>query len=241
MIFTTPLQRATLVRRYKRFLSDVTLPDGELVTAHVANSGAMLGLADPGLEVWLSHHPSATRKLAWSWELARIDGGLVGINTMHPNAIVAEAIASGTVAPLAGYSQIRREVPYGTNSRVDLLLTSPDRPRCYVEVKNVHLKRGDAACFPDAVTARGTKHLHELTEVVKAGDRAVMLFLVQREDCCYFMPASDIDPVYSQALLQAAAAGVEVYCYACRLTLEEIRLDQPLPLRLSGDGRSFEK
>jgi sugar fermentation stimulation protein A len=232
----TPLQRGTLVRRYKRFLSDVTLPDGRQITAHVANPGAMLGLADPGLEVWLSPSAKASRKLAWSWELARIDGGLVGINTMHPNGIVADALAEGTIAPLTGYSEIRREVPYGTNSRIDLLLTSPDRPKCYVEVKNVHLKRGDAACFPDAVTTRGTKHLGELIKVVESGERAVMLYLVQREDCRYFMPAEDIDPVYAQTLRRAVAAGVETYCYGCRLTLESIRLDRPMPLQLSGDA-----
>lgn len=233
MKFAKALQPGTLVRRYKRFLSDVTLPDGQTITAHVANSGAMLGLSDPGLEVWLSHHPSPSRKLAWSWELTRIDGRLVGINTMHPNAIVAEAVAEGRIQPLTGYEEIRREVPYGVNSRVDLLLSSPDRPKCYVEVKNVHLKRDDAACFPDAVTARGTKHLRELSDMVSAGHRAVMLFLVQREDCRYFKPAWDIDPVYGHALVRAAAAGVEILCYDCRLTLEEIRLDQSLSLDLS--------
>ncbi|HXP95830.1 MAG TPA: DNA/RNA nuclease SfsA [Telmatospirillum sp.] len=236
MNFETALQRGTLVRRYKRFLSDAILANGEQITAHVANPGAMLGLAEPGTEIWLAHCPKPSRKLAWSWELARVDGGLVGINTMHPNAIVAEALAEDRVAPLAGYVEIRREVPYGTNSRIDLLLTSPDRPKCYVEVKNVHLKRGEAACFPDAVTARGTKHLGELIEVAKAGERAVMLFLVQREDCRYFAPAEDIDPTYAEALRRAVAGGVEVYCYDCRLTLEGIRLNQPLPLHLSGDA-----
>jgi sugar fermentation stimulation protein A len=232
MNFETVLHRGTLVRRYKRFLSDAVLANGEQITAHVANSGAMLGLADPGLEIWLSHNPKPSRKLAWSWELARLDGRLVGINTMRPNGIVAEAVTEGRIAPLTGYDEIRREVPYETNSRIDLLLTSPDRPKCYVEVKNVHLKRGEAASFPDAVTTRGTKHLAALTEVVKAGERAVMLFLVQREDCRHFSPAEDIDPVYAQSLRRAVAAGVEAYCYDCRLTLESIRLNQPLPLRL---------
>jgi sugar fermentation stimulation protein A len=234
MNLPTPLHRGILVRRYKRFLADVTLADGQTVTAHVANSGAMTGLSDPGLEVWLSHHPDPKRKLAWSWELARVGDGLVGINTMHPNAIVAEAVAEGRVEPLAGYEQAKREVPYGVNSRIDLLLSSADRPKCYVEVKNVHLQRGDAACFPDAVTARGAKHLGELTAMVSEGHRAVMLFLVQREDCTHFAPAEDIDPTYAAALRQAAEAGVEVYCYGCRLTLDSIRLDQPMPLRLSG-------
>jgi sugar fermentation stimulation protein A len=234
MLFSAPLTRGTLVRRYKRFLSDVVLDGGEEVTAHVANSGAMTGLSDPGIEVWLSHSSKPSRKLAWSWELARIDGGLVGINTGHPNAIAAEAILAGTIPELAGYASLRREVPYGRNSRIDLLLEGPDRPTCFVEIKNVHLKRGDAAQFPDAVTARGTKHLAELEDMVAAGHRAVMLFLVQREDCRYFIPAEDIDPVYARALRRAVGAGVEAFCYSCRLSLEGIVVDSPLPLRLAG-------
>ena len=229
-----PLAPATLMRRYKRFLADVVLEDGREVTAHVANSGAMTGLADPGLEVWLSHHPGTSRKLAWSWELARVDGHLVGINTMHPNAIVAEAIALGQVPGLAGYSEIKREVPYGERSRIDLLLSEPGRPKCYVEVKNVHLKRGDAACFPDAVTARGSRHLEELIAMQASGQRAVMFFLVQRSDCRHFAPAGDIDPVYAQGLRKALAAGVEALCYSCRLTLEDITLDRPLPMVIGG-------
>ena len=232
MRFSAPLTKATLIQRYKRFLADVTLDNGEVVTAHVANSGAMLGMKEPGLEVWLSHSDKPSRKLAWSWELARIDGGLVGINTSHPNAIVAEAILAGTLPELAGYDSLRREVTYGKNSRIDILLEGEGRPKCYVEVKNVHLKRGDAAEFPDAVTARGTKHLAELSDMVREGHRSVMLFLVQREDCRYFTPAGDIDPTYAAALTQAVAAGVEVLCYACRLTLEEIEVAAPLPIKL---------
>lgn len=233
MLFPHPLTHAVLIKRYKRFLADVVLDNGETVTAHVANSGAMTGLSDPGLEVWLSHSDNPKRKLAWSWELARADGYLVGVNTMHPNAIVAEAVAAGAIPPLAGYDSLRREVPYGRNSRIDLLLEGAGRPRCYVEVKNVHLKRGDAACFPDAVTARGTKHLAELSDMVVAGARSVMLFLVQRPDCVYFTPAGDIDPVYAEALERAVARGVETLCYACRPSLEGISVDRPLPLRLT--------
>ncbi len=232
MQFSGPLTRGTLVRRYKRFLSEVQLDSGELVTAHVANSGAMLGLSDPGLEVWLSYSTKPTRKLAWSWELARIDGRLVGINTMHPNAIVAEAVAGGRIEELTGYDGIRREVPYGRASRIDLLLSSAGRPTCFVEVKNVHLKRGEAACFPDAVTARGAKHLAELAEMVAAGERAVMLFLVQRDDCRFFSPAEDIDPTYARALHHAIAAGVEAICYDCRLRLDGIDVGGSLPIRL---------
>jgi sugar fermentation stimulation protein A len=154
---------------------------------------------------------------------------------MHPNAIVAEAVAEGRIPELAGYTGIKREVAYGRNSRIDLLLTAPDRPTCYVEVKNVHLKQGDAACFPDAVTARGTKHLDELVGMVAAGHRAVMLFLVQRADCRYFIPAEDIDPTYARALRHAVAMGVEVLCYDCQLTLEGIHLNRPMPWRLAND------
>jgi len=233
MLFAAPLTRGTLVRRYKRFLCDVTLDTGELVTAHVANSGAMTGVCDPGIEVWLSRSDKPSRKLAWSWELARIDGGLVGINTSHPNAIVADAVAAGAIPELAGYPSLRREVPYGRNSRIDLLLEHPERPICFVEVKNVHLKRGDLACFPDAVTARGAKHLAELSDMVAAGHRAVMLYLVQRQDCRAFTTADDVDPAYAAALRRAVGAGVETLCYTCRLTLDGITLDRPMPLRLN--------
>lgn len=233
MDFTTPLVRGTLIRRYKRFLCDITLDDGQVVTAHVANSGAMTGLNAPGLEVWLSHSDNPARKLAWSWELARIDGHLVGINTSRPNAIAAEAIAAGKIPALAGYQTLRREVAYGRNSRIDLLLEDPDRPKCYVEVKNVHLKRGDAACFPDAVTARGAKHLVELTDMVAQGNRAVMLYLVQRQDCHWFEPAADVDPAYAEGLGRAVSAGVETLCYDCSISLDGISIGNPMPLRLT--------
>ena len=234
MLFPAPLTRATLVKRYKRFLADVVFESGEAVTAHVANPGAMTGLSDPGLEVWLSHSDNPKRKLAWSWELARIDGHLVGINTSHPNAIVAEAVQAGQIPELAGYATLRREVAYGRNSRIDLLLEAPARPLCYVEIKNVHLKRGDWACFPDAVTARGTKHLGELSDMVTAGHRAVMVYLVQRQDCTTFAPAADIDPVYAKALQNAVAAGVETLCYDCHISLEGITVGRPMPLQLIG-------
>lgn len=233
MRFPAPLVRATLIRRYKRFLADVRFDDGSETTAHVANSGAMLGTAEPGMEVWLSPAANPDRKLKWSWELVRVDGHLVGVNTAHPNRIVAEAVAAGRIAELAGYPTIRREVKYGVNSRIDLLLEAPDRPKCWVEVKNVHLKRGGWAEFPDAVTARGTKHLVELTGRVQAGERAVMVYLVQRADCAGFRPAADIDPAYASALAQATRDGVEAICYTCRLSPEAIELEAPLTMDLN--------
>jgi len=232
MKFGQELVKAKLVKRYKRFLADVEMADGAVITVHVANPGAMTGLAEPGSDVWLSLSANPKRKLPWSWELIWAEGGLVGVNTMHPNEIAFEAIAAGTIPELSGYDEIRREVKYGTNSRIDLLLTAPDRPKCYVEVKNVHLKQGDAACFPDSVTVRGTKHLGDLAKQVRMGDRAVMLYLVQRGDCALFRPADWIDPVYAAALRSAKAEGVETLCYACRLSLDGIEIDRAIPLEL---------
>jgi sugar fermentation stimulation protein A len=236
MRFHAPLVRGTLIRRYKRFLADVLLDSGEEVTAHVANSGAMLGTSAPGMEVWLSPASNPNRKLAWNWELCRIDGALIGVNTAWPNAIAAEAIAAGLIPELAGYGTIRREVKYGKNSRIDLLLEDAGRPTCYVEVKNVHLKRGTFAEFPDAVTVRGAKHLVELRDMVAAGHRAVMLYLVQREDCEGFRPAADIDPDYAQGLRAATGDGVEAICYTCRMGLEEIIIKERLPIHLGTTG-----
>jgi sugar fermentation stimulation protein A len=236
MKFPTPLVKGTLVRRYQRFLADVALPSGAVVTAHCANPGSMLSVNAHGSEVWLSESPKPSRKLRYTWELIRVGQTLVGINTAHPNRLVEEAIREGAIGELAGYANLRREVRYGTNSRVDLLLEGPRRPACYVEVKNVTMKRDLArsapAEFPDSVTARGTKHLAELSRVAEKGARAVMFFLVQRADALAFAPAADIDPVYAQALARARAQGVEVLCYGCRLSPREIRVAKPLAIRL---------
>ncbi|CAA7626898.1 Sugar fermentation stimulation protein homolog [Candidatus Terasakiella magnetica] len=234
MRFSAPLIRATLIKRYKRFLADVTLDSGEEVTVHVANSGAMLGTAVPGMEVWLTPASNPERKLKWNWEMVTVDGHLVGVNTAHPNLIAAEAIRDSLIPELAGYASIRREVKYGRNSRIDLLLESEGRPRCWVEVKNVHLKRGAWAEFPDAVTARGTKHLGELRAMTAQGDRAVMLYLVQRSDCIGFRPAADIDPVYAAALIEAKRDGVETICYTCLLSHQGITLGDALPMTVGG-------
>jgi sugar fermentation stimulation protein A len=235
MRFSTPLIPATLVRRYKRFLADVTLSSGETVTAHVANPGAMLGLATPGARVFLSKSTDPKRKLAHSWELVEVDFGarpeLVGVNTAHPNALIAEALAAGTVAELAGYASARREVKYGLGSRVDFLLEAPDRPPCYLEVKNVHLMRAPGrAEFPDCVTARGARHLDELAAMVVSGHRAVMLFLIQIGSATRFALARDIDPGYGIAFDRARARGVEALAYRCGVTNDGIEVAAPVPI-----------
>jgi sugar fermentation stimulation protein A len=231
MRFPTPLAEGRLIRRYKRFLADVELADGETITAHCANPGAMTGLAEPGMRVFLSRSDSPTRKLPWSWELVAADGVLVGINTAHANRLVAEAIEGGAIAELAGYDKLRREVRYGRNSRVDFLLTGAGRPDAYVEVKNVHLsRRSGLAEFPDSVTARGAKHLVELANMVAAGHRAVMVFLIQRTDAKRFALARDVDPTYGAAFDKARAAGVEMLAYRCRLTADEIKVTHRVPV-----------
>ena len=225
-----PLLRGTLIKRYKRFLTDIELETGELITAHCANPGSMMGLKTPGLTCWVSKSNNPKRKLKHSLELLEADGALVGINTNNPNRIAFEAIEQNLIQALAGYENIRREVKYGENSRIDILLEAADRPPCYVEVKNCHLMRtAGLAEFPDSVTNRGAKHLQELINQVQQGNRAVMLFIIQRPDCFSFDTAADIDPKYHDGLRQAAAAGVEVLCYACDLSLEDITLSAQRP------------
>ena len=233
MRFAAPLLPATLVKRYKRFLADVVLPSGETVTAHCANPGSMIGLDAPGARVWLSKSANPKRKLAHSWELIEVDFGggaeLVGINTSHPNALAAEAIAAGALPELAGYASIRREVKYGKNSRVDFLLENPARPACYVEIKNVHLMRQRGlAEFPDAVTKRGAKHLAELSDMVAQGHRAVMLFLIQIGSAQRFRLARDIDPAYGRAFDAARRGGVEAFAYRCLLSCDRIEVAEPV-------------
>lgn len=235
MQFASPLTRGRLVQRYKRFLADVVLDDGRAVTASCPNTGSMLGLTAPGSVVWLSHSPSATRKYAYTWEMVENDLGqgtdLVGINTALPNRIVSEAIAAEQIPELAGYQTLRREVKYGKSSRIDILLEDAARGRCYVEIKNVHLSRAPGlAEFPDCKTERGVKHLGELSDMVSAGHRAVMLYLVQRNDAQRFAFAADLDPTYAQAVAAARKAGVSSLAYRCRLSPQGISVDASLPL-----------
>ncbi|HWJ88333.1 MAG TPA: DNA/RNA nuclease SfsA [Pelagibacterium sp.] len=232
MLFPSPLIRGTLVRRYKRFLADVVLETGEEITVHCANPGAMTGLNMPGLPVWLSKSDNPKRKLAFSLELVELPTGSVGINTAHPNRIVASALAARAIPELAAYETVRPEVKYAEKSRVDFLLTGDGLPDCYLEIKNVHLVRAPGlAEFPDSVTARGARHLVDLARMVAEGHRAVMLYLVQRADCTGFALASDIDAAYATAFSSAREAGVEALCYDTVISPQAIRLGRALPIR----------
>jgi sugar fermentation stimulation protein A len=230
MRWPEPLIRGRLVRRYKRFLADVALEDGGEVTVHCPNPGRMLGLDAPGAAVWLSRSARISRKLPLTLELVEVEGGLVGINTMHPNRLVEEALGAGRIAELAGYERVRREVAYDRGCRIDFLLRGDGRPDCFVEVKNVHLKRTLGAEFPDTATARGVRHLGALARRVAEGARAVVLYVVQRTDCADFRLAADLDPGYAAAAQLAAAAGVETLCRACTIAIDEIRLADALPI-----------
>ncbi|HXY89205.1 MAG TPA: DNA/RNA nuclease SfsA [Xanthobacteraceae bacterium] len=235
MRFSAPLIPATLERRYKRFLADVRLADGSVTTAHVANPGSMLGLTKAGSRVWLSKSDNPKRKLAHSWELVEADFGdgpeLVGVNTAHPNLLVAEALVAGRVPGFAGYTRHRREVRYGKASRVDFLLEADGKPPCYLEVKNVHMMRKPGrAEFPDAVTARGARHLAELAAEAGKGARAAMLFLVQIGSAEGVALARDIDPAYGKAFDRARAAGVEAIALRCRISTEGIEVAEPVPV-----------
>lgn len=230
MHFNKPLVPGRLIKRYKRFLSDITLDSGEDITAHCANPGAMLGLTTPGNKVFLSKSDNPKRKLAWSWEIVEADFGrgpeLAGINTAHPNRIVTEAIETGFFEEFKAYSSLRREVKYGVNSRVDILLSDDTAPDCYVEIKNVHMMRQPGlAEFPDSVTARGAKHLGELASMVKQGKRAVMIYLIQMQ-ADRFSLAADIDKKYAAAFAQAHEAGVEAIAVCCKVSPEAIEVDR---------------
>ncbi len=237
MKFARPLIPGRLVQRYKRFLCDVVLPSGDAITASCPNTGSMLGLTAPGATVWLSENDSATRKYRHTWELIENDLGngptLVGINSGHPNAIVAEAITAGRIKSLTGFATLRREVKYGVNSRIDILLENGSGGRvCYVEVKNVHLMRQPGlAEFPDSPTERGVKHLVELSRMVAEGHRAVMVYLVQRADAGQFAIAEDIDPLYAAAFTAAKAAGVEMLAFNCQMSPQDIVLDREIDIR----------
>jgi len=235
MQFVSTLIPATLARRYKRFLADVVLESGELTTVHVANPGAMTGLARPLSPVWLSDSGNPLRKLPLTWELVETDLGsgpeLVGVNTGHPHQLVADALAAGLIPELRNYPSVRREVKYGENSRIDFLLDDPTRRPCYLEIKNVHLMRKPRlAEFPDCVTERGAKHLRELERVLASGARAVLFYVIQIPSADRLAVARDIDPAYAAAFDRARGHGVEMLAWRCRIDLGGIEIATPVPI-----------
>jgi sugar fermentation stimulation protein A len=231
MKFTTPLIKGTLIKRYKRFMADIELDTGEVITAHCANSGKMLGITDPGLTVWVSQSDNPDRKLAYTWECVQADGVIMGVHTSTPNTLVAEALDDPIFSAIRGdYKTVKKEVKYGTNSRIDFLLTDGSGPDCYLEVKNVHVCRTPGlAEFPDTVTTRGTKHLHELVNMIEQGYKSLMVYIIQRPDCTRFDVAPDLDPDYAEAYVKVRAAGVEVQAFNCLVDpLTGITVHQPL-------------
>jgi sugar fermentation stimulation protein A len=225
------LLQGTLIRRYQRFKADVKLRNGRLVTAHCPNSGSMAQCSEPGRPAYLSREDTPHRRLRYTWWLIHMPTSLVGVHTSMPNWLTREAIMAGAVPSLSGYHQIRTEVKYGENSRVDLLLEK-EAERCYVEVKNCTLVENGIAYFPDAVTERGRKHLVELKKQVHMGNRAAMFFLIQRMDAVAFRPADHIDPVYGRELRKAFQNGVEIFVYDVRIDLEGIELHRTIPFQL---------
>ncbi|KPA21076.1 Sugar fermentation stimulation protein A [Shimia sp. SK013] len=233
MQFSTPLVPAVLIRRYKRFLADARLADGSEITAHCANPGSMMGLADPGMKIWLEPNDDPKKKLNYGWRLVDHENGhFTGVDTSVPNRALKGTLLNREIAALAEYPNVRPEVKYGENSRIDFLLTDDTKPDLYVEVKSVTLSRqAGLAEFPDSVTARGTKHLAELQSMIGQGHRAMMLYLVQRTDADTVTLASDIDPTYASAFDAAIASGVEVMALSCNITPTAIEVGDPLPFK----------
>lgn len=231
MNFAQDLVPATLIKRYKRFLADARLEDGREITAHCANPGSMMGLKEPGTRIWLEPNDDPKKKLKFGWRLVDHDNGhFTGVDTSVPNRALRAALLAKELSELSNYDSVRPEVKYGKNSRIDFLLSKEGAPDLYVEVKSVTLSREPGkAEFPDSVTARGAKHLAELTEVVSGGGRAMMLYLVQRTDCEHVTLADDIDPTYAAAFDIAINAGVQVLAYDCIISPQGILVGKPLP------------
>jgi len=223
-----PLIPGTLIRRYKRFLADIELDDGIIVTAHCANTGSMSQVSSPGSRVMISSAANPNRKTRYDWQLIMVNGRWAGINTAVPNRLLREGFETGVITEFEPYDSIRTEVAYGTGSRVDALLGGTEG-LMYVEAKNVTLVENGCALFPDAVTARGAKHLDELIHVVEAGQKAAMFFLSQRMDADCLGPAAHVDPTYASKLKAAVSAGVSVIAWRALITEREIILDRPLP------------
>lgn len=234
MRFQTDLVPARLIRRYKRFLADCRLDDGREVTAHCANPGSMMGLAEPGTRIWLEPNDDPRKKLGWCWRLVDHGGGdFTGVDTAVPNRALREALEARAVAELADYGTVQAEARYGSSSRIDFRLSEPGLPDAWVEVKSVTLsRRPGLAEFPDSVTARGAKHLCDLAALARSGQRAIMLFLVQRTDCTELTLAGDIDPAYLAAFRSAREAGVDVLALRANITTQQITVGDRLRFRL---------
>ncbi len=232
MFFSRPLQPARLLRRYKRFLADVTTPCGTLLTLHCANTGAMTGCAPTNSIVWYSTSDNPARKYTHSWELTQTQTGeWICVNTLRANTLVKEAIEQNHIIELSGYTGLKPEVKYGhENSRIDLLLQADNKVNCYIEVKSVTLLQQQCGYFPDTVTLRGQKHLRELTAVADQGNRAVLFFAVLHSGIRQVAPARHIDPDYARLMKQAQASGVEIICYGASLSSEGMQLKARLPL-----------
>ena len=227
-----PLIPGILVKRYNRFIADITLTSGRTVAAHCPNSGSMRACCEPGRPVYVSLHDNPKRKLKYTWELIEMPTSMVGINTQVPNRLVATSIEAGLVPELNGYESISREINTSEKTRLDILLRKGKKNRCYVEIKNCTLVEESVAYFPDAVTARGLKHLVELRSLVSAGFRCVIFFVIQRMDATTFQPADRIDPAYGKELRRALEHGVEILVYDAQIDLETIRLNRKIPYRL---------
>ncbi|EHM51289.1 DNA/RNA nuclease SfsA [Yokenella regensburgei] len=234
MQFSPPLQSATLIKRYKRFLADVMTPAGETLTLHCPNTGAMTGCATPGDTVWYSTSDNPKRKYAHTWEITQTQqGAFICVNTLRANMLVKEALQNDVIAPLTGYSVLKSEVKYGEErSRIDFLLHADDGRNCYIEVKSVTLAENEYGYFPDAVTERGQKHLRELMSVVAAGDRAVVFFAVLHSAITCFSPARHIDAKYAQLLNEAKNKGVEILAFKAELSADMMTLNEPIPVVL---------
>jgi sugar fermentation stimulation protein A len=231
MRFKSPLIRGTLVQRYKRFLADIRLANGEVVTAHCTNTGSMMGCKEPGSAVYISRSENLNRKLLYTWELIKTDNTWVGINTLHPNKLVPEAVEAGVIQELRGYETIHREVKVSAHTRLDLCLEGGNG-NCFVEIKNVSLAVNGTAAFPDAISERGTKHLRELMRLKRQGHRAAIVFVIQRGDCDAFRPADEIDQEYGRWLRRAINAGVEALPYRAKVTAKEIVLTERIAIKL---------
>lgn len=226
------LTSGILLKRYKRFLADIRLENGSIVTAHCPNSGSMRTCADPGMKVWISESSNPKRKLPFTWELIEMPTSMVGINAILPNRLAKTAITNGQIPEITGYHEITPEVTTNAGTRLDFCVRSSDGKTCYIEIKNCTFVENGFASFPDAVTSRGKKHVEELERLVNKGFRCILLFIIQRMDAEYFSPADQIDPQYGKALRKAVSNGVEILVYDTSIDVNAINLRNRLPVLL---------